>query len=358
MSDNPLQPIYMAQLRDILYTPTRAPLFSALPAANEEVPAFFRTLGHGAIGLGELLRDHNERDVETDWEVLYRDGADDLLSYYGCLEVAILTGFLSEDTVLAEVGDQAFGVLTRPQVRNYYERHYPLYLPRMFRDRLLGDPWMSAASLADDAGESFPTFMDLCSPLRENEDVRMFLWFLDNGYQDGQGLEDLLRLFKQPDELMARLGRSRDDKSFHPLDMAVGGFTRFIAFCSAFDEFLGQWDPGSLVASVYWSYHGYWFDKVGTRVRRHLDAAFDGLLTWQSGELADGEWDVAVERRAAEESVSAARAAVGRLTSRAFKEPLDRLLELRLSKRPSEQGTPSEDWAQGAEADGEIEGEY
>src|SRR5579864_9133186 len=87
--------------------------------------------------LEELLRDHREDAIEDEDEVAMRDAFDDLLAYYGCVEIAAIIDFIPSPLPV-DFRNSAVQVLTNPFVRRYYRRYYPLLLPDMLLARAAG----------------------------------------------------------------------------------------------------------------------------------------------------------------------------------------------------------------------------
>jgi hypothetical protein len=254
--------------------------------------------------LAILLRDHQTRDVEDQREVRLRDGFDSLLSFYSLMELACLLGYV-DDRFDDEFAVRARQDLTQPQVREYYEVHYPLLLPTMFRERL--DGRRREIGTRDDEATAFPLFLDLNSKLENDEGVDTFLWFLDDGSWGGYDIEDLLDVTKRPEDFLRRLGRPPGARA-NRLDLAIDGLRTFLGFCHDLDALLSSYPDNRLLQSALWHHHAYWFQHVRQQVGSRISAAIRGLASWDEG----------VAHRDAE----ALQAAVQRLTSGLYDEPL------------------------------------
>src|SRR6185369_241790 len=89
--------------------------------ALEEVAA-------GEWDLEYLLRYHGDEDVDDEDEIWLRDAFDDLLAFYGCVEIAALVGFVP-NPLPARFRTSVVSTLGNAYVRRYFRRHYPLILP-------------------------------------------------------------------------------------------------------------------------------------------------------------------------------------------------------------------------------------
>src|SRR6185295_3749547 len=92
--------------------------------------------GDVSVNLDHLLRHHAEEAV-SDGETYQRDSFDFILANYSRLETAALIGYVP-DTFPEAFRRESLWNLSHAAVRRYYETHYPVLLPRLFRWRLEG----------------------------------------------------------------------------------------------------------------------------------------------------------------------------------------------------------------------------
>src|SRR5262245_26256356 len=125
-----------------------------------------------------LLRDHEDYpEGVVGIEVEQRNAFDSLLGFYGSLEVAILGGVLELEDVPPSRRHEALAVLSHPAVERFYQVHYPIRLPSVFRARLEGT-WTAREKGALALGLT-EHFIDLSVRRTEDYDIDTFLWLLD-----------------------------------------------------------------------------------------------------------------------------------------------------------------------------------
>jgi hypothetical protein len=214
-----------------------------------------------------------------------RDELDYLLRYYSILELAAATGLVPR--LPAPVKQQALAVLQQPSVQRYYQHYYPLLLPQLFLNRLKGRPWRAQGT---DEG-SLSKFIVIDS-LRQTREVELFLWFLDDGYENGYGLADVFEVVKNGRRLAQTIARDPEESSSG--DLAVIGFLEFLSFSRELKAFLdGLEDP--LLRSAFWHFHGYWYDQIGGQVLGVLTAGIESLRRHVEG--GEGVPPAATRRR-------------------------------------------------------------
>ena len=262
--------------------------------------------------LNALLRSHLLREITSDEEIEARDQIDELLAFYSLLEIGILTGAL-EEQLPREIHDSAERHLTRPAVRRYYEKFYPLYLPQLFLRRLQGNP----ASVESAPSNYFVSFLEV-NELLGSDEVGTFLWFLDDGFLDDTGLKDVLRVLDDPKKFTRRMLRQT------ALDQALHGMVQFFGFCANLDKLLkSARDP--LIQSACWHYHGYWFQQIGGQVYGVISTAIEQYRTWVP--IPDDSLDQGdlYAIQATHASMDDVHRALERLTSAIYRSALEQL---------------------------------
>jgi hypothetical protein len=227
--------------------------------------------------LSVLLRDHRGRHITSAREIRQRDSFDYLLAFYSILEIASLIGFVP-DPIPQAAAKQFLRDLKTPAVRRYYEKHYVLLLPRLTRLRLEGKSSLAEAHSNVQTYGLFQSFLSFESQARDDEDVEMFLWFLDDGYSDGYGLVDALKCLRNRNRFVKRMLRPRGKQD--DLDKGLRGFGKVIAYCVDFDELLQRCQGWPLFQSALWHYYAYWFDLLNESVGSSLHAAISNINSW------------------------------------------------------------------------------
>jgi hypothetical protein len=283
---------------------------AALAEVNEQ------TEGHGEWELDELLRHHESDPVESEDEVSMRDAFDDLLSFYGCLEIAGLIGLIP-DQLPKGFKQGAVQTLCNQHVRRYYRKHYPLLLPDMLLARIAGvrrqQEGQSTATVS-----LFSEFLHINSILEEDPGVRMLLWFLDDGYYENYRWEDTLAILSLPELLLRAMQRAPSSRN--AAETSVGGLRVFLEFCVALDDLLRRAVLFPLFQSAMWHYHAYWFRTIRGDVRQALTEAFNHFESWLSSPAPKGlsEAQRRELRAEAKESIRQSRQVVGRLTGNVY----------------------------------------
>jgi hypothetical protein len=277
--------------------------------------------------LNALLRSHLLRGITSDEEIEARAQIDDLLAFYSLLEIGILTGAL-EEQLPREIHGSAERHLTRPAVRRYYEKFYPLFLPQLFLRRLQDNPASAESAPSNyfvswsEPSNYFVSFLEV-NEMLGSEEVETFLWFLDDGFVDDTGLEDVLRVLDDPEKFTRRMLRPPPKQT--ALDQALRGMIQFFEFCANFDKLLkSAQDP--LIQSASWHYHGYWFQQIGGQVHGVISTAIEQYRTWVPGPddpLGAGNLDAI---QATHTSMDTIHRALQRLTSAIYRSALEQLL--------------------------------
>jgi cytoskeletal protein CcmA (bactofilin family) len=265
--------------------------------------------------LGRVLRSPLLRDATSDTQVETRDNIDDLLAFYSLLEIGILSGTLHQE-LPGDVRIAAERHLSHPCLKRYYEKLYPLLLPRFLLRRLRGDAVGVASANRTDY---FVAFLETNEMLRSDE-ARAFLSLLSDGFVRHKGLEDVLQTLNDPQNFARRILNPPNEQS--ALDLAVRGMIRFLGFCIAFDGLL-QTSSNSLLQSAFWHFHGYWFQQMERQVHGVVSTAIEQYRSWipaNANELDPLEVDAL---RATHVSMDQAHQSLQRLTSSIYRYSLE-----------------------------------
>lgn len=298
----------LADLRQRFYAGTAAA--EALAVVRADIS------GDGEWDLEELLRDHHTDAVEDEDEVAMRDAFDDLLAFYGCIEIASLIGFIPA-RLPTNIRSEVIAVLGHPDVRRYYRKFYPLLLPDLLLARVAG---ITAHKINRDA-ETIPLFFEFLQingVLEDDPAVDMFLWFLDDGYHDGYDWITTIGIMKKPAKLVRAFLRSRPKKN--PSELAIDGFQKFLVFCIALEDLLKRAQKVEPLQAAMWHYHAYWFKTMRGHVRNELERALIQFKSWLQSPAAKSlsKEEALSLRKEAEASLHQLRAVVRRLTGRAY----------------------------------------
>jgi hypothetical protein len=263
-----------------------------------------RTEFEGRGKLRHLLRHHDEETV-TGRDTDRRYWFDLFLGYVSLLEIAHLIRYFD----VQEEERSYLRVLENASVRSYYELHYPLLLPTLFRARLIG-LWRWEESTRPFRWHGlFEEFLGLYEGFLADDVMWYFLDLLDD-YQFEINLDDLLSALSSKKEMSALLMETRlHDK---PLAKAAQGFSRFLSFCIRLNELLDRAESTNLLRSAMWHHYAFWFRELGDKVRQTITVAVANTDKWSShGQQLRG-------RRAHTKHV------VRMLASRSYSRPLER----------------------------------
>ncbi len=285
---------------------------------QERVVSLRRHLsGASAAERRQLLRFHSEPVLDPK-EIAYRDTTDELLAFYSRVAVASLVR-LVPDPLPPKFAEMALRDLAMPELASYYEQHYPLLLPQLLRRRLEDTEFRPADEDAASAWTLYAQFLDVNSSIESDASVEAFLWFLDDGFTEGFGLEDLLKTIEQPRQFFRRMSRVEPEDA---LDLALRGFGEFMIFCMELDALLVRTARWPLLQSGMWHHHGYWFDFLGEKVGRELNEALDSFMRWH--EIAPDSIDAP---EMVMPSIEDARQSLQRLTGTEYGQALRGLME-------------------------------
>lgn len=238
--------------------------------------------------LDHLLRDHRMEPIRDALEIQRRDAVDDLLTFYGRIEIASRVGFVP-DPLPEDFRQAAAAYLSNPAVERWYTDFYPLKLPGLLMRRLAGDP--VASGIERPAGNAlFLEFMDTVSLIEGDPDVDRFLWFLDDGWSNGRSLKDVLAVLGDADGFLAALVEPDEDVNApDPVTQGVRGLREYLLFCSGFDALLQRSAPYPVLQAALWHDQAYWFINLRDKVGATLLQAVDAIAAWGADEAAGSE---------------------------------------------------------------------
>lgn len=238
-----------------------------------------------------LLRHHGETVAGIgEPEIYYRDEFDFLLAYYSLRELAAVINYvpLEYDSSVALAEE----ILNHPAIVLFSEQHYPLLLPSFARERLNGK-WTThesaGSAFSDEATDLvvgvFEEFLQLLQRRYADREIDTFLWFLDDGYLEGESLADTIEDLGNPAKIEHAFSLSYRKRS-HTEDSIVG-FVRFIRYSQQLLWLLEQLPKDSLIQSGLWHYHVYWFTEMAHDFRAVLASAIQRIEKW-AVEQAEG----------------------------------------------------------------------
>jgi hypothetical protein len=233
-------------------------------------------VGRSTRDLAYLLRHHDE--AITDEETYERDSFDFLLAFYSLLEIACMIGYVSSDFP-EKFREESSWNLSNAAVRRYYEKTYPVRLPRHFRLRLNGKLLLYERD-SETAHQLFLQFLSIVNYVREDTEIELFQWFLDSGWTGPFNIGDTVKLLKSPEKTFAAL--LKDPKERTVVEKSVSGAEKFFVFCSEFDELLSDADDFPLFQSAMWNYYSYWFGLIADDVAFGINQVLRSFLRWSS----------------------------------------------------------------------------
>lgn len=272
--------------------------------------------------LAYKLRYHEEEDVEGD-EIDFRESFDYLLSFYSIMEIAAAVHFIPWP-LPTELQEEALADLFDRDVRRFYEEHYPLYLPALFRERLLGHVDLREKDSRDVFG-IFMQFLEFVASSEKDKNLDTFLWFLDDGLDEGYNINDTIKVLGNPKTLGESLSKKSSKRD--ALDESVIGFLSFLGLCRNLDALFQRSREFPLLQSAMWHYFAYWFDLIRGEVGRHVDLGIRNYTRWALiGSQAYGKQrligDVQKAHDKAQASVNELKSILKRLLSDKYKTEL------------------------------------
>jgi hypothetical protein len=228
--------------------------------------------------LEDLLRDYSEEPIEDDEEIDLRDDLDSLLAYYSLLEIAIQIGHIPTE-MPTEIAGPASSILNQPDVRKYYQKHYRILLPELFRLRLLGRNIIVEKKSHNEAATIFSQFLFMIRWLENDKSVSTFLWFLDDGIQNGRYWTDLVKPIQDPKNFFKVILST--SKNQNEIRLGLKGLLAFIQTCLDLEVLLSQAENIPLLQSAIWHYHSYWFGHLKAKMGKELKEALAKFQKWE-----------------------------------------------------------------------------
>jgi len=227
--------------------------------------------------LAWLLRHHAEKAISNE-ETWLRDDVDYALHYYAALEMACLAGIIRVDTLPKSEHATAMRVLNDPAVSTYYDEHYRVVLPRLFRLRLAGQ-WSMVTASAEARGLVTDLFR-ISAPFDRSASIETFLWFLDGGRRWDESedkyvdIDDTLNSVLKTRDFGERLTRRPKGQ----LDRSVHGLSEFVEFSVAFDALLAEAGALPIIRDAMWEFKSYWFKKFRRIIMSRVRGTVRGLV--------------------------------------------------------------------------------
>lgn len=251
-----------------------------------------RRVGRGSDRrLRSLLRDHVSSGITVDDDTWIRDSFDFLLAYYAILEIASIAGYIGQPDANTVASARAH--LEQPDVVRYYEEHYPLLLPALFRERLEGRNQLRETVRAEAdqlrAQSLVMRFTQLIGARNADWDIDRFLFLMDDGEVGGVDWRSLLRPLADLDQYLSITGKSGDDDD--PGAQALRGFTKFIEFCENLERLLQSAADFTLLQAAMWHYNAYWFVRIADKLGPRLEEILSMLEKWREKAGAPAVFD-------------------------------------------------------------------
>jgi hypothetical protein len=235
-----------------------------------------------------LLRHHSEELVEED-EIEIRDKLDEVLGLASVLEILSIcigeTPPLDRDFCAA-----LLKILENPEVITFYEDHYPVPLPCLFRQRLRGD--LSANFLTQAKGEAagkvptrltlFRSFTDIDLRWQTNDDLHLYLALLDDYIIDDVYIDDVISAITNVKRL-AHVMNCKTERN-ELLRSAVLGFDEFVSICTEIDSLLKRTKGAPLLAAAIWAHFSYWFWEGRDAIRGTTGRVEKRVRAWTKPE--------------------------------------------------------------------------
>ncbi len=261
-----------------------------------------------------VLRDHRTRKISDPQEIIDRAALDDLLTCYSVLEIATQVDYVAP--MDGEFRAQATRILERREVRTYYESHYPLLLPQLFRARLEGFGSVQVHRGPRQVA-ALQRILELETRFIRNPEVQVFLALADDFQIRGYTREHLFQVVSEPAQLAERLARPREQRDI--LDDALRGLRGFLFLSDGLYRALGTLDGDPRFQSTLWHLFGYWFSERSGAVVPSVLQILDRFDAWDADPEEAGQ-DFTVP---AQEGTEAIRTAITALASERYARPLE-----------------------------------
>jgi len=271
------------------HTDTGHPLLAELVEQHqlEERIDFALQLIHGHVvdDVADLLRPHWKRRIGKQ-EIPPRDNLDYLLAACGLLEIFChLDG--GSEAIPRKIALRLLPILHDRHVRRYYRQTYPIVLPQLLYDRLIGalpEVYLSAPTPVTASTESlFSSVYALDRRRIDDEDLTLFLALVDDYcLDDGTRMENVLDALRNPGfmaDMAVRDSEIAPGDERASLAYALDGFDAFLQYASDLLRLLERYE-GSVFASLVWLYHSYFYAGTGARVTVVLETLRSIVADW------------------------------------------------------------------------------
>ena len=200
-----------------------------------------------------LLRNHSlEGSVYLKRELDFRYEIDYLIKFYSLLQLAIFTGYIPSK-IPEELRNEIIFILDQNTVKKYYEKNYPLYLPRVI---------LKAAkkNLAQQTFGDPGNFRELLLlDYKEDKEMEAFLFLLDGFSYSGLDIDDFNELLGSKAMIKLLLSKPRKDET--RFEQAFWGFIKHNDFMQEYRQLLEKC-KNDILRSSFWHFRGYWFKNM------------------------------------------------------------------------------------------------
>ena len=232
----------------------------------------------GASGLLDAAESDDTRleKVLRDPESPARENIDELMRFYGLLEVSCLAGFVPPG-LTSELCERILRHLSVPILREYCLQHSSALLLDLLRARVLGEH--QYVDQAQSRPELFMEFIDLWSLIESSEHLRDFGKALDGRTSAQFSTTDLIDAMSSPEQLGEHIAQIPQKQSL--MDSALMGYMEFIKVAGRLRNHLAGYRGATLFRSASWHSLHSWFVVRRDRLSDFVDAANSKLAAWE-----------------------------------------------------------------------------
>ena len=203
--------------------------------------------------LKTLLRNHEEKPIYKEDEIIFRDEVDFLLKFYSLLELSILSGYIAQPLPKL-LQEEILMILGNKYIKQYYIEYYPILLPQILYDSI------ENAKIQEPIGNPLPFLNTLLLDKLIDDDIENFLWLLDYGEFGNYDMDKFKNTLNHVNEVEAILKRMPKDRTV--LDSVFWGFLKYVDYLEKFRILLEKNKANKLLCSALWHFQGYWFVKI------------------------------------------------------------------------------------------------
>jgi hypothetical protein len=220
--------------------------------------------------LAHLLRNHEE-EVVYGRELQQRFEVDTLLETYNLLLIAILAGYVPPE-LDEELSAEIQKILSHDSVKPYYKKYYRYKLTDYTLQYVTEKKYFTHIE-PDSNISPLNVFIALSRLLDEDEDLEVFLAMLDYVKYGDIGLDDVIEILSSYEKLNKAFTTKRKTDEIK----SIWGFFKYTTFLSQLREAIESVDNNPLLQSAMWLYHGYFLDRMNTRMKSIFVTAFKNL---------------------------------------------------------------------------------